>query len=320
MSVHKEATPKMHLFFYGISLLGEINAIRRQLKDKDKKLIYFSHSLSQLELLWELYFRYLNETVEPIIYFFEGLKCLLKLKEYIGLITKERMSLYVSKELYENHKQDEDKKKSMVLLPRSKKMLPKPDDFVYSKKMLKYALKSSISVDSLQSVDEVQFSSDPSKLISTSVRNLDQPLPEKKNIVSKMFAYIFKKLKFVGRLAFSRKFKIMELLLILRPFLYMFLLLKYGKESYRPFMISLLIEFAGIISSLFMINSWKTETEKEELKGRWKYLLKYFLKEPFFSQYTIRIVYILLHRFISDRKIKFVLSILTYFEYYTYIV
>jgi hypothetical protein len=177
------------------------------------------------------------------------------LKEYIGLITKEKMSLYVSKELYECHKQDEEKKKSMVLLPRTKKMLPKPDDFVYSKKMLKYALKSSISVDSLQSMDEVQFSSDPTKLIATSIRNIEQSRPEKRNIVSKIISYVFKKAKFFGKLAFSRKFKIMELLLILRPFLYMFFLLKHGKQSYRPFVISLLTEIAGIICSSFMITS-----------------------------------------------------------------
>ena len=312
---------KLHLGLFAVSLIGEVNTIRKQYLSGDKKLIYLSNTLSQVEMLWELTFAHLNETVEPLIYFFEGVKALLRLKEYIGLITKEKIGCYISKELYEVHKKEEEKQKSMVMLPRSKKMLPKPDNFPLSKRMMKFALKSVNSVDSLQDLDDIQGLSDHHRFNKHSISVLPgEDLKKNKGFLSRLMKFIIKKLKYFFKILKSRKLKVVEIMLILRPVIYMYLQLKYGLKSYRPFLVSLMIDIFGIIYCIQKSSNWKNETEKQELAGRWKGLLKYALKEPFFSTYTIKIVHTLLYRFINDSKIGYVLSILTYFKYYWYIV
>jgi hypothetical protein len=321
LSTENSKTSKLHLGLFAFSLLGEVNNIRKQYSDNDNKLIYLSSTLSQLELLCELTFAHLNETVEPLIYFFEAFKALLRLKEYIGLITTEKMGCYISKELYEVHKKDEEKMKSMVMLPRSKKCIPKPDKFSMSNKMIKYALKSVNSIDSLQSLDEMKLLSDPARLTKHSASaNALEDLTDNKGIFTRFFNFWCKKFKYAKKLLGSRKFKISEIMLILRPVLYMFLFLKFGPKSYVPIAASLLIEIFGIFIGLQKLAKCKNESERQELSGRWKGLFKYALKEPIFSQYTVKIVYKLLYRFINQGKISFVLSILSYFKYYCYIV
>lgn len=320
-SKQSDGMSKLHLGLFALSIAKEINTIRNHYKNGSKKLIYLSDLISQFELLCELYFVHLTEKVEPLIYFIEGIKSLLKLKEYVGLITKERMGCYISKDRYEEHKNEEERKKSMVMLPRSKKCLPKPDNFSMSKKMVKYALKSVNSVDSLQSLDDVQIVSGADRFKHVSIKSLnDEEHKKKEGYIAAFFSYLFRKIRYFKKLINSRKFKVSEILLILRPFLYMYFLLKNGTESYKPFLISLGIEIFGIFMGIQKMGKCKTETEKTELSGRWRGLFKYLLKEPFFSQYTVRIIHKILSKIVNDRKIGYVLSILTYFKYYHYIV
>jgi hypothetical protein len=237
----------MHLAFFALSLVNEANAIRKQYKNNDGKLIYLSSALSQLEQLAELTFAHLNETVEPLIYFFESLKALLRLKEYIGLITKEKIGCYISKENYEVHKKEEERKKSMVTLPRSKKMLPKPDNFTLSNKMVKYALKSVNSIDSLASLDDAQALGDPARFSKSG--NSDKK-EQNHGMFTRLFLYIKSRLHFAKKIVNSRKFKLVEIIMILRPVIYMCMLLKYGKTSFAPFLVSLAIEVFGIFLSI----------------------------------------------------------------------
>ena len=248
LSTNSGSTSKLHLGFFAFSLIGEINNIRQQYLSNDNKLIYLSSTLSQIEMLCELTFAHLNETVEPLIYFFEGVKALLRLKEYIGLITKEKIGCYISKELYENHKKEEAKMKSMVMLPRSKKMLPKPDNFPLSNKMVRYALKRVSSHDSLQSLDDGQLLNDPQRLNKHDIQNvLNDDTNEQKGFLNKLFSSWIRKYKFMLKVYKSRKFKLVEIMLIMRPVIYMYLHLKFGETSYVPFLISLLVEIFGII-------------------------------------------------------------------------
>lgn len=90
-TVSARSTSTLHLGMLALSMLGEINMIRKRLRSNDNTLFYLSSSISQFELLSEFIFEHLNEKVEPLIYFFESVKALLKLKEYKNLITKERM-------------------------------------------------------------------------------------------------------------------------------------------------------------------------------------------------------------------------------------
>ena len=311
----------LHVGMFALSFIGEINTIRLQYKEKDRKLVYLSSTLSQLELLFELYFGHLNETVEPLIYFFEAVKSLLKFREYMRLITTEKMSHYVSKELYDVHVKDEERKKSMLLLPRSKKYLPKPDKFPFSNKLVNYSLKSSNNTDSSQNAegDGVmrRFNSENANLPVNEEWDSNE---ERKYLLSMFKRCIMKKLTIAKKLAKSKKLKIVEILLILRPVLYMYSLLKLGKDSYTPYFISLIIDGLGIFMGYQTMENWRTETEKAELSGRIRGLLKYILKEPIYSKWTVRIVYLLLHKLINDSKIGYVLGILSYFKYYWYIV
>ena len=308
----------LHLGLFALSLVGEFNTIRNKIKSNDKSLFYLSSSISQLELLGELVFEHLSEKVEPLIYFFEVIKALLKLKEYTDLITKEKLACYISKERYEEHKKDEERRKSMLMLPRSGKNLPKPAKFPISNKMLKYMKKSVSSVDSLQSVGD-----------SPALHNFDyyreHPIGHdpvsgsSRGMLSTLSRCFTKKLKMIKKLLFSRKLNLTEIALIIRPVLYIYLLLKHGKESFTPFLVSLGIELSVILYGIYRIAKFKTDTEKEELQYRWKGLFKYFLKEPCFSRYTVKYLYIILSRIISDGKIGYILSFLTYMKYYSYI-
>lgn len=211
--------------------------------------------------------------------------------------------------------------KSMVMLPRSKKCIPKPDKFSMSNRMIKYALKSVNSIDSLQSLEEMKLLSDPSRLTkhSASANAIEDPT-KNKGLISKFCSFCFKKFKYAKKILGSRKFKLSEIMLILRPVIYMYLFLKFGNRSYIPVAASLFIEIFGIFIGIQKLAKCKNETERQELTGRWRGIFKYALKEPIFSQYTIRIVHKLLYRFISAGKIGFVISILNYFKYYCYIV
>lgn len=308
----------LHLGLFGLSLLGEVNTIIKRYRNNDKTLFYLSSTISQLEQLSELVFEHLNEKVEPLIYFFEVIKAMLKLKEYKELITKEKMGCYISKERYEEHKKEEEKKKAMLMLPRSGKYLPKPEKFPVSNKMLKYAIKNVNSIDSLASMDS-----------SPALHNLnyyrEAPIGQEskkstsKGLVSRFIGYFLKKFRLLRKLFGSRKFNITEILLIIRPVLYMLMLLRLGNSSYKPFLVSLGIELLVIFFGVYRIAKFRSDAEKDELMTRWKGMLKYLLKEPFFSKYTAKYLFIILRRIISDGKIGYILSFLTYFKYYCYI-
>lgn len=320
MEKQRSKMSRLHIGMFALSFISEINTIRLQYKEGDRRLVYLSSTMSQLELLWELYFGHLNETVEPLIYFFEAVKSILKFGEYIKLITKAKMSCYVSKELYYAHVKDEEKRNSTLNLPRSKKNVSVPERFPLSNKLVKYALKNVNSTDSLQSIEGESLVS-RSRLSGTSIILQEmEHNEERKQLINSIKNYVTRKISNFKRLAKSRKLKIIELLLILRPVLYMYSLLKWEKDSYVPYFISLVIELLGIYLGYKEIDHWKTETERAELKGRFKGLFKYALKEPVYSKFTVKIVYLLLHRLISRSKIEYLLGILSYFKYYCYIV
>mmetsp|Transcript_30241 Transcript_30241/g.34627 ORF Transcript_30241/g.34627 Transcript_30241/m.34627 type:complete len:317 (-) Transcript_30241:24-974(-) len=316
MSKSSNKLSTIHIGMFALSFIGEINAIRSQYKENNRKLIYLSTTMSQLELLMELYFGHLNETVEPLIYFFEAVKALIRLKEYTGLITKEKMSYYISKELYDAHLREEERKKAMLLLPRSKKSIPKPDKFPISNKLVKFALSAAGNEEALKKFNREGVDLTPSERKNLQDQEENDYKEEKRILLTTFYKFILKKLSMTKKLARSKKLKVVELMLILRPFIYMYSLLKYGEESYIPFFISLAIEVIGIVIGLQKVDECRTETEKTELSSRTKGLLKYFLKEPFYSKWTVNIVYLLLHKLINDSKIGYVLGILSYFKYY----
>lgn len=54
----------------------------------------------------EFLFEHLDETVEPLIEFFELVKSLLKVHEYCQLMRHEKITCYINKENFEMFKQE----------------------------------------------------------------------------------------------------------------------------------------------------------------------------------------------------------------------
>ena len=63
-------------------------------------MFYFSKALTNIEYFIEFFFDILNEKVEPVIIFIEGIKLLMRLKEYIALLKSEKIKSYIDIDAY----------------------------------------------------------------------------------------------------------------------------------------------------------------------------------------------------------------------------
>ncbi|CAG8534310.1 28455_t:CDS:2 [Racocetra persica] len=87
--------------------------------------------------------------------------------------------------------------------------------------------------------------------------------------------------------------KLGELLYILRPLIYVIALQKYGNKSWRPWLLSLIIELSTIILTNSFYKKhipggyrWLSTLEKEERKRRIKQFFFYILRGPFYEHLT----------------------------------
>ena len=78
----------------------------------------------------------MHERADPLIVVLELVKCLLRFKEYKGLIHKEHTQTYIDIDAYKEMKRLKEIKENHFLLVRSKKRLPKIKNFKVSEKML----------------------------------------------------------------------------------------------------------------------------------------------------------------------------------------
>ena len=62
------------------------------------KVAYYSGALSQIQLFIEFLFEVLHERGEPLVFVFEGVKSLLKLREYRQLVKYERVNVFIDME------------------------------------------------------------------------------------------------------------------------------------------------------------------------------------------------------------------------------
>ena len=114
-----------------------------------------------------------------------------------------------------------------------------------------------------------------------------------------------------------------EILHIIRPFVYVFLVMKNGRQSWLPFQVSLAMDLLIIVLVfLKLIGAERLRTiEKRDLTRRsmWS-LLKYLIRDPVYEGFTlpfIRRIFGMLR--IPESLFGIVLSILNYYRYYTYI-
>lgn len=121
-----------------------------------------------------------------------------------------------------------------------------------------------------------------------------------------------------GRILFNS-----DILHIIRPFVYIFLVMKHGKKSWVPIQVSLAMDLLIIfLVFLKLIGAQKLRTiERRDLTRRnIMSLVKYLIRDPIYETFTLRV----LQRIFGFLRIPnalfgIVLSILNYYRYYTYI-
>jgi len=168
-------------------------------------------------------------------------------------------------------------------------------------------------------------------------------------VVRKLFARAYRAL-------FNHRYHLDDIINIVRPFIYVYSIIKYGHKSYTPVKISLLLDLIGIVITLSRLiqasngqqapsqdvqggqqssrhyvedpnrspqkNTRRLkQIEKKELMRRiWNALIKYLIRDPIFEDYTQPIalkVFTTLR--ISPRIFGVILGIVSYFRYYAYI-
>ena len=85
---------------YGTSLYSELSEFRDQSSNNSYKVAYYSGALTQIQLFMEFLFEVLHEKGEPLVFAFEGIKSLLKLREYRRLVKYERVNVFIDMEQY----------------------------------------------------------------------------------------------------------------------------------------------------------------------------------------------------------------------------
>ena len=76
----------MHSLIYLLNVYQELSSLRQQYKENKYEVFYFSKALSNIQLFVEFFFEVLNERTEPLILVIEGVKALLRFREYRLLV------------------------------------------------------------------------------------------------------------------------------------------------------------------------------------------------------------------------------------------
>ena len=137
----------------------------------------------------------------------------------------------------------------------------------------------------IRSQKQVEKPPQSTKVLSTGLHKLRSRVQQKRNALSVTFVdendtnskqelveskprrglfQILKDLmKFVGNLLLNSRFCIDELLNIARPVVYVYSVLKFGRKSFRPLKISLLLDLTQIFFSVLRL--WRSNREKRRL-------------------------------------------------------
>lgn len=85
---------------YGMNVYSEFTQLRKHYLNNKYEVFYFSKALTNIEYFIEFFFDILNEKVEPVIIFVEGIKLLMRLKEYMQLLKSEKIKSYIDIDAY----------------------------------------------------------------------------------------------------------------------------------------------------------------------------------------------------------------------------
>ena len=114
-----------------------------------------------------------------------------------------------------------------------------------------------------------------------------------------------------------------EVLHIIRPLLYVCLVMKHGRKSWTPIWISLALDILIILLVFLRLSSSEKlrHIERRDLtKRNIMSLMKYLIRDPIFENYTL----VALKKVCQVMRVPsaifgIILSILNYYRYYTYI-
>jgi len=91
------------------------------------------------------------------------------------------------------------------------------------------------------------------KKLKKDTGNTEVEVEDKKASSKGLFSWISRLLKGIFRLLLNNKYQIDELIHIARPVIYVYSVLKYGKNSYRPLKISLALDLVQTLFSLLRL-------------------------------------------------------------------
>ena len=220
-------------------------------------MFYFSKALSNIELFLEFFFEILNERCEPLIAVIEAFKSLLRLREYKQLIDKENINAYIDIDAYKELKRIKEIKDSHFFLVRSKKQLPKIKQFKVSQKLTdlkskqlslqdKEGLAILGSLNDGPSLDQKALLEYNSDTEAEAILHLQR---KHKQSVLRCFLNFIKPI-FTSLSNMTNRYHLDDILYILRPFIYVYSVMKYGRKSYTPVKISFMLDVVAIMVSI----------------------------------------------------------------------
>ena len=77
------------------------------------------------------------------------------------------------------------------------------------------------------------------------------------------FAFVKELLKLVGNTLLNSKFSIDELINIVRPVIYLYSILRFGRRSFKPIKISLALDIVQVIFSCLRL--WRSHKERRKM-------------------------------------------------------
>ena len=114
-----------------------------------------------------------------------------------------------------------------------------------------------------------------------------------------------------------------DIIYIFRPAIYIFLVMKHGKKSWVPIYLTLAIDtFIAFLTFLKLIGAQKLKTiERNDIRRKYLLsLLKYFLRDPIFDTFTVRLIKRIFKLFkIPVALYEIIYNILSWWRYYSYI-
>ncbi|CDW78719.1 UNKNOWN [Stylonychia lemnae] len=337
----------LHSMMYGLNVFSEIRQLQQQYQDNQYAVFYFSKALSNIGLFIEFFFEILNERCEPVVVIIEGLKSFLRLREYSQLLFKENINVFIDIEPYKEFKKLKEIKESHFTLVRSKKQLPKIPNFQPSKKLQEIKDRQKKKLIDHKRDQYYQSNFDELKdIISEKSDNEDHSIDHEVSIngenrqnqsMLKQFMNYIKNIyrKLACKLG---KYHLDDILFILRPFVYVYFVIQYGRKDYMPIKIIFAMDMIAILISLKRLsqsqssgldesdqlssrrNKLKSVERRELVRRIRETLLKYLIRDPIFEGVTKRVLEKLFSILrISPRLLGLLYSLLSYFRYYTYI-